>query len=85
MTFSRQHNPVKFSYLLGGDVIDHMNIIKYLCVAFDSALTFNGHISTLTRRTNPNLLKQPALEGWGLSCVTYGISTVLHKSSLHLA
>jgi hypothetical protein len=49
MTFSRKQNLQIYNYRLGNDIIIRTDPMKDLGVTFDPFLTFNAHISALTR------------------------------------
>jgi hypothetical protein len=42
-TFARSHHPVKFSYMLGGTVLDQVSSINDLAVIMDKKMTFSEH------------------------------------------
>jgi hypothetical protein len=49
MSYGRRQNLIRYSYRLGCDVIDRVDSVRDLGVTFDPSLTFNRHISVLTR------------------------------------
>jgi hypothetical protein len=44
ITFSRLRHPLKFSYMLGGIILDHVDSITDLEVVMDSRMSFSKHI-----------------------------------------
>jgi hypothetical protein len=43
-TFARSHHSVKFSYMLGGTVLDQVSSINDLGVIMDEKMTFSDHV-----------------------------------------
>jgi hypothetical protein len=44
ITFSRLRHPIEFLYMLGGNILDHVDSINDLGVIMDSKMSFAGHI-----------------------------------------
>jgi hypothetical protein len=50
ITFSRLRHSIKFTYMLGGIILDRVDSINYLGVIMDSKMSFTGHINVIVRR-----------------------------------
>jgi hypothetical protein len=46
-TFARSHHPKKFSYMLGGTVLDRVSSINDLEVILDEIMTFSEHVAVM--------------------------------------
>jgi hypothetical protein len=50
ITFARSRSPVKFSYMLGGTVLDRVSSINYLGVIMDEKMTFLEHVNVMVAK-----------------------------------
>jgi hypothetical protein len=50
ITFARSRHPVKFSYMLGGTVMDRISSINDLGVIMDEKMTFSEHVAVMVAK-----------------------------------
>jgi hypothetical protein len=50
ITFARSYHPVKFSYMLGGTVLDQVSSINDLGVIMDEKMTFSKHVYVMVAK-----------------------------------
>jgi hypothetical protein len=50
ITFARSRHPVRFSYMLGGTVLDRVSPINDLGVIMDEKMTFSEHVDVMVAK-----------------------------------
>ena len=55
LTITRKRTPVKFQYILHGQVLEHVPSAKYLGVTLSHDMRWNTHINNITRKANQTL------------------------------
>jgi hypothetical protein len=50
ITFARSRHPVKFSYMLGGTMLDRMSSINDFLVIMDEKITFSEHVDVMVAK-----------------------------------